>query len=426
VNTETLLNELNLLVGSDHLHLHTSTSEIALPPSWSTPPLAVILPGAVDEVVSVVRATEEAGVALLPCGGATQLHTGFPPRPDTPYLLLRTTRLNRILAYEPDDLTVTCEPGVTLAQLQNALSEHRQQVALDVALLELATLGGIVSTNASGFWRPTYGTPRDLLIGVHAVMTGGERVKGGGRVVKNVAGYDLCKLFTGAWGTLGILTELTFKVRPQPETSRTLVWEAPDLTTAARIGLSLHHTRLAAAFVLATNEHRGQPELILGLQGTEARVAWQAEEFSRLSREAGLSGSPADLPESELNALLNRQARTESDALLAARVACLPTELPDFLTRLDALPPLAMTAHCATGVLSLAANESDPALVHLIDALKPKGANRVWTRIEAELVERDNIALWGEAREDFALQRGIKQALDPKGTFSPGRFFGKL
>src|SRR5205085_10716071 len=140
---------------------------------------------------------------------------------------------------------------------------RRQFVPLDAPLPERATLGGLVSTNAAGLWRPTYGTPRDLLIGLRVVMTRGESIKGGGRVVKNVAGYDVCKLFTGAWGTLGVLTELSFKVRPLPETVRTLAWEAPDLVTAAHIGLSLHHTRLAATFLLATNEREGCPELVL-------------------------------------------------------------------------------------------------------------------------------------------------------------------
>ena len=372
----------------------------------------------------IVRIAEEFGAALLPCGGATQLHTGYPPPPETPMLLLQTGRLDRILDHQPDDLTVTCEAGVTLAQLQQALSGHRQQLALDTPLPERATLGGIVSTNASGFWRPAYGTPRDLLIGLRAVMTEGKEVKGGGKVVKNVAGYDLCKLFTGAWGTLGVITELTFKVRPVPEASRALAWEAPDLATAARIGLSLHHTRLAATFLLATNERRNRPELLLGLQGTAARVAWQAEEFTRLAAEAGLTAPPQEVAPADLKTLGDRQARAEPSIRFAARIACLPTELPAFLSRLEALPPLALTAQCASGSLTLTAE--DASLVKLIDALRPKEANRVWIRIEAGLVEQETVAVWGETREDFTLQRALKRALDPKGTFSPGRFLGKI
>jgi glycolate oxidase FAD binding subunit len=421
-----LITELQALVGAANVQADAPLPGVVASGGWEAKPSATVMPGTAAEVVAVVRAAESAGAALIPFGGSTQLHTGYPPPAVKPLLLLGTARLNRILDYQPDDLTVTCEPGVTLAALQTALAERRQMLALDVPLPERATLGGIVSANASGFWRPAYGTPRDLLIGLRAVMTGGAEVRGGGKVVKNVAGYDVCKLFTGAWGTLGVLTELTFKVRTRPEVERALAWNVPDVAIAARIGLTLHHTRLAPTYLLATNEPEGRPRLILGLQGTPSRVEWQAAEFARLAGEARLNALPVTLTPAEVDALRNAQARLGLETPLAARIACLPTDMADTVAALEAASRLRITAHCGAGLLSLAADTPTLAAVSQVQAALPAEANLVWTRLDGDFAASENVAVWGETREDFRLQRALKQSLDPNGTFSPGRFPGKI
>ena len=188
----------------------TESAEIAppLPADWPAP-AAVVAPNETAVIAPIVKAAEQAGAAIVPLGGGTQRFVGAAPKSDRPYLLLRLNACDRILAYEPDDLTVTCEPGLTLAALQTELAAKNQRLALDIPCPESATLGGIVSTNGAGFQRGAYGAARDLLLGLRAVMAGGVEIAGGGRVVKNVAGYDVCKLFTGAWGTLGVVTEIT-------------------------------------------------------------------------------------------------------------------------------------------------------------------------------------------------------------------------
>lgn len=423
MSNETLREQLIAAFGTAPI---AETPPFPLPDRWETPPVLTLMPGSADEIVQAVQIAEAEGVAILPIGSGTQLQAGYPPRPDKPYLLLSLTRLNRILDYQPDDLTVTCEPGVTLAALQQSLAERRQFLALDAPLPERATLGGIVATCTSGFWRPAYGAPRDLVIGLRAIMTDGVSVKGGGKVVKNVAGYDVCKLFTGAWGTLGVLTEITFKIRTRPDTERALAWDAPDIATAARIGLILHHARLAGTYFLATSESDHRPRLIIGLQGTSARVEWQAQEYTRLAAEAGLTAEPIPLSEADVSALRDRQARLDAETPLAGRLACLPTELPTVVQALEALSGLALTAHCATGVLSFALAKPEPAAVTQILRTLPPKANLVWTRMDRRVPDQASLALWGEPREDFVLHRALKQALDPKNTFSPGRFYGKL
>ena len=277
MNTDALLNTLQAH-GAAGL---VPSSGSALPPAcrdWPAP-LAILEPYDTAAIGEIVRQAESANVAIVVCGGGTKLHIGPPPKAERPYLLLRTARCNRLLDYTPDDLTVTCEPGMTLGALQQTLAEKNQMLALDAPLPAQSTMGGIVSANTSGLWRGALGTPRDLLIGLRAVVTGGGSVRGGGKVVKNVAGYDVCKLFTGAWGTLGAVTELTFKVRALPPARLTVGWAAPSGEAAATAGFALHSARLAPLFLLVARESDDVPRLLAGFEGLEERIQWQAEEF---------------------------------------------------------------------------------------------------------------------------------------------------
>jgi glycolate oxidase FAD binding subunit len=383
-------------------------------------------PGDVVQVAAVVRAVESASATLIVVGSGAQLQTGYPPHAGRPILLLSTARLNHITDFQPDDMTVTCEPGVTLGALQAKLAEHRQRVALDAPLPERATLGGIVSSGRTGFHRVVYGAPRDLVIGLRAVITGGVEVKGGGKVVKNVAGYDICKLFTGAWGTLGVITELTFKVGTLPERERMLAWSAPDLPTAARVGLKLHHARLAAVSFLATNDLDGQPRLVVGLQGTPSRVEWQATEYARLAAIEGLTTVPVTLSSEQIALWRDGQARLNPELPWAAQIACLPTQVSGLLARLAELPQFACTADCAIGTVALTAHAPQSAPVQQLPKLLPADANLVWTRLDGTDAALENVDRWGKPRAEFALHRAVKQAIDPQNTFSPGRFYGRI
>lgn len=394
--------------------------------SWK--PQATLSPANTAELAAIITHLEAAGAAIVPLGGGTQIHVGYPPAPERTAIVVRTSRMNRVLDFQPDDMTVTVEPGITLNALQKHLQSRNQMLALDVAFPERATLGGIVSAATSGFWRPAYGTPRDLLIGVKAIMTGSTEIKGGGKVVKNVAGYDICKLFTGAWGTVGIITELTFRVRPRPETERVLGWNVPDLATAARLGFELHQAQLAPTFVSLTNELTGRALLLVGLQGDAVRVQWQADEFAARLRAAGISEEPTLLEPLQFEMLRNGQARNTSYTPIAANISCLPTDLPALVARLEpllAFPRLRLTAHCATGLLSLAAIDVPSGTLAQFLAAFPKPSRVTWLRLD-ENPDKLELPLWGEEQGDFFLHRALKQKLDPNNTFSPGRFYGKI
>lgn len=409
----------------------------AVPAHWTNRPVAMVTPASETELTNLVRSLEANGAGLVTVGGGTHWTTGNPPRADRPYVLLSTRRLNRILDHQPDDMTVTCEPGVTLTTLQARLATHRQFLPLDTPLPERATLGGIVATNRSGFRRLVYGAPRDLVIGVRAVMHAGEQIKGGGKVVKNVAGYDVCKLFTGSWGSVGVISEITFKVYPMPEGERLLRLAAPDLATAARTALALHHAQLAPTSLLVTNELPDAPgvaTLLALLSGPETRLEWQTREIERLTNLSNLSnlsnqalGAPELAPTTTLTTLWNQLARLAPDTSLGGRLSCLLTEVAPLLATLQSLPDTRLTADCAMGVLHFATGQADANFLSAILKATPTNGNLLWTRMDSTVALRPDIIahklnLWGVSRETTTLQQTLKSSLDPEDTFNPGRF----
>src|SRR5439155_5793876 len=196
-------------------------------------PHSRVAPTSADELAAALKGANEAGRAVAPVGGGTQLDLGMPPtRLD---LVIETTGLNRVVEYEPADLTVTVEAGMRLAELQRILGEQGQFLALDPPAEEAATIGGLIATNASGPLRFSYGTARDLVIGTRVANPEGTLTHSGGRVVKNVAGYDLNKLYIGSLGTLAIVIELSFKLAPIPPASATVVGQFSDTASTSSV-----------------------------------------------------------------------------------------------------------------------------------------------------------------------------------------------
>src|SRR5271154_6953386 len=198
-NSQTITASLAAITGVDHLLALDSATHVA--------------PANTEEVAAILRFAHENRLAVVPWGGGTKQGWGYPV---TPAVLLETHRLNVIREHTWQDMTCTVEAGCTWASLQSALAQHGQMVALDPLWPEQATVGGIVATNDSGALRMKYGSLRDLIIGMTIVLADGTVARSGGKVVKNVAGYDLHKLMTGAFGTLGVITEINFRLHSIP------------------------------------------------------------------------------------------------------------------------------------------------------------------------------------------------------------------
>ncbi len=393
----------------------------SLPADWPAP-LAIARPAYAADVVAAVGEARAKSFALVPVGGGTRLDMGFPPSRD--YAVLLTTGLDQLIDYQPDDMTVTCQPGISLAALAGILAERGQRLPLDTSLPARSTLGGVFSSSASGLSRAALGGPRDLLLGLLVVTADAQVVKGGGRVVKNVAGYDLPKLFIGAWGTLGCIVEMTLRVGPIPERELTLAWRAPSVPEAASAARQLWEGRLALTAAAATDEPDGRARLVVRLEGGDERVEWQRAEICARLHAAGWSAEAEEWDADDQTALRDAHAAPGAgDAV--ARVICLPAELAALLSALAPLQPAGIVASAGDGVVSMRFMEPAPGLAPAIVRLLPAQSRLTWPALPPA-ARPAAWAPWGPPDGTHTLQRGLKQALDPDGLFSPGRFLAGL
>jgi len=240
-------------------------------------PAFAFAPGDRAEVVTALRTAAEAGMTVVPQGSRTALALGRPL--ESQDLALDLRGLHRMVSYVPDDLTVTVEAGMTLAALRTELAEHGQYLPVDPPPDDHVTIGGMLATARSGAWRGHLPAARDLVLGIEAALPCGELVKSGGRVVKNVTGYDLHRLHTGALGAFGVIVEATFKVFPLPPVTHTLAAEAESIEAAAALARATWGANLAARAISVLPPDaaahiglRAAPTVLVELAGTEAAV----------------------------------------------------------------------------------------------------------------------------------------------------------
>jgi glycolate oxidase FAD binding subunit len=378
-------------------------------------PERVFEPSTEAEARDLVLEAASAGIAIVPVGGGTGLGTGNLLRADS-WGALRTSRLTRIVEYSPDDMVVTAEAGVTLETLQNLLAEHNQFLPVDAPYPEQATLGGITATNAQGLLRPAFGLPRDRLLGARMALSDGTVIRAGGKVVKNVAGYDLCKLVAGSWGTLGLITEVTYKTNPLPPCREEIRFSA-DMMLLAEAALRVHEARLQPVYMTAYGP--ACPELKVGLMGSGMAVSWQRKAITEALVALGLSPTVGET-----------RGSAGAGSSVAARLTVKPTDIPAVLGILATVTS-EVVSHIPTGVIECAFADAAPddamGVARWTAALRdrlPAGSHLVWTRVPAQW--KRAIDVWGPTRPDHSLMRGIKDAFDLRGLFSPGRFAGRL
>ncbi len=325
--------------------------------------------------------------------------------------LITTRRLSRILRYEPADLTISVEAGITYRELSGALAEHRQMVPLDPPFSPDATIGGIVASNGSGPRRRFYGTARDMVIGMTFATLEGKLVDTGGMVVKNVAGLDMGKLMIGSFGTLAVIASVNFRVHPMPTQTRTFVWEFEKVAEAiARRDMVLKSQLQPAAIDLLKKD---------GLYQLVVQAGGSAAVLERYSRE--LPG--ARVVEGDLEHELWTGIRESTSAFLQAhgegvvvRISCKLSEVGAIL---DALPGPAV-ARAANGVVY--AYYAGWSALPLAYARGPE--TRV-IEFAPEAVRQSN-ELWPNPGSGFAMMKEIKQMLDPRDLLNRGRLYGRL
>jgi glycolate oxidase FAD binding subunit len=367
--------------------------------------------------------------AVVPWGGGSHQHFGRAPiRCDT---LLRMHGLSGVLAYAPDDLTVSVGAGTTLAELDAELAKHRQFLPLDVARPEASTIGGAVATSASSIRRSRYGGARDLVIGMTVALADGTICKAGGRVVKNVAGYDLCKLFTGSLGTLGVLLSVNLKVYPVPNVRRLALgtFKQPrDAFECARGFLRCSHYY---AFVIVEVAEPSGPAriwaLVEGYGGEMERQLTAARDLiTACGGEIDVLNDSQSHPEIR-RLIAYREGPEHTEPLL--RGAVKPAQLHDaWLAACQAFPDgnMRMSGDATTGTYTIGIGVLDEgawlllALEELRAALQAIGGHMSLTGGSASL--RASLDPWGASSGAESLSRIIKSRLDPLDVLNPGRY----
>jgi glycolate oxidase FAD binding subunit len=395
-----------------------------------------VTPGSVEEVCDAVRLAAANQFATVPCGHGTHLYIGWPPRRYDAALSVR--RLDRIVAHDASDLTVTVEAGARLHALNARLAQAGQWLPLDPSYGDSITVGGLLAADRNGPMRLAYGKVRDLLLGVKAVTADGEVLGGGGKVVKNVAGYDLPKLFVGSFGTLGVIVEASFRVWPRPAEQRVFIWPAASAVEAVESGLTLLHSGVNPILLEALNANAGETvgvgsaALVVGCAGSEAEVQAQETRLGEL-----LPGVQVveDREAEALRKALAAFPQPMNEDALVARVSVLPTDLGRLLKRFEAEAEsrgvtLEVAAHAGSGVawcqLAGPLSPLDFALCAESMRLQTR-ASRGWIVFEALPAGlHGRFDPWGFNETALPLMRRVKNALDPAGLFSPGRFVGGI
>ena len=399
-------------------------------------PFPVARPADLAELGELVRRAVADRTAVYPVGGRTMLGLGNPP--SKAGTAVDTRALAGVIDYPARDMTVTVGAGITLSQLDAILRAENQRLPIDVPLPDRATLGGAVSANASGARRFGQGTLRDYVIGIGLVNDTGAETKAGGRVVKNVAGYDLCKLYTGALGTLGVVSHLTLKLKPRPEASAFVGVACADADLGGLLEV-LHRTRTqpVAVELLGGTLAAAAPEPVAGLAahpwvvlvGYEEKaetVAWQVPRLAEELRDLKLAGTADVVAAEPLWAWLRDQPLLTS-AAVRFRATLLPGAVADFC-RLAArhAPRAQLRAHAANGIVT--GHLPEPAdfgtTRGVLETLRRAAvaAKGNLTVPHCPPAWKRDIPVWGEPRGDAALARTVRQKLDPNAVFNPGRF----
>ena len=401
-----------------------------------------VAPADAAEVAGAVRSAYGDKTPIYAIGGGTALDYGG--RPSRPGLGLSLEKLSRVVDYPADDMTITVEAGLTIAELASRLQENHQRLPIDVPNADRATIGGAIAANAGGPRRYAHGTMRDYLIGFRAVDGRGTEFGGGGRVVKNAAGYDMCKLMIGSLGTLAVITQVTLMVRPVPETFALIAGDVEDFDTAERLLAAVVHTKTlpVAVELLAGPTQPAGPmlgpaaessvaRLVVGFEGSQSEVDWMVgrlrDEWSKQGVSTPVvisSAASSTTAQTAWKWLSELPADVQINVRPGAAVAMI-----EHVLRLD--PQCSIQAHAGNGVVraawspaALSASVSETPAAALCNELRPAAADSggVATMLSVpdgvELSTRD---IWGPPRDAAVVMRAIKDRFDPRGILNPGR-----
>ena len=420
-------------------------------------PKVVVTPGTIDEVSKVVAYASQQHFSIVPRGNGTKMGMGgIPKKMD---IVLSTGRLNRITDRDCENLTLSAESGLTLGEVQQGLAKVGKGyfLPLDPPFTDKATLGGIVATNSSGPKRLLYGTARDMMIGAKAVFPNGDIVVSGGKTVKNVSGYDMCKLLIGSYGTLGILCEMTFKLLPLPEKEATLLLSFAELEEADGFAREMRGSQLIPSSLEILNAKavqkmkypvsmppNGNFLVAIGVEGVTESIDRQISEMSEIGKKHGVL--EAVTLDSDKHLAFWIAIRDFSYGLIqeypnaiSLKSNFLISKSGEMLGEYEKIAQglgidCAFISHAGNGILyshilpGKNFRSKVESFVELIEKLTAEAVKYGGGLVveSSPLSIKKKVDVWGQSRSDYLVARRLKEQIDPAGILNIGRFVGGI
>jgi glycolate oxidase FAD binding subunit len=440
------LKEIVNIVGDDNVI--SQSSELERYSIEGKMPNIAVFPKTVEEISEIMKVAYAESLAVIPRGGGTKI--GIGREPNQAHIVLGTGRLNQVLEHEASDLVAAAQCGISLKEFQGVLKEKNQFLAVDPPHLDSgATVGGIIATNDSGPRRLRYGTMRELIIGIKVVRSDGTIVKGGAKVVKNVAGYDIPKLYVGSLGTLGIIVEGIFRLYPIPELSQTYIVSFSTLEKLQEAVDSILNSSLVPTCIetlslsligaisdkLNLNLSKGKYALAIRIESVDKAVRDQIFKVKDICVERGGEGI---LIEGILEQTLWEEIRefawkSSGNNKAVAKVSVLITDVPRVFQALEGLSSnlglgIYASARAGNGVLIVAMEGEISPLIEAIGSLhnlvSPLKGNLIIQ--DAPSYVKSQVEVWGEIRASLRVMQRLKSLFDPNNILNPGRFIGGI
>lgn len=407
-------------------------------------PGLIVRPRTQEEAAATIRLSSQHRLTVLARGNGTHIDIGNPP--EQLDILLEMTALDRLLEHEAPDLTCRVEAGIALGQLQMLLATKGQWLALDPPNADFTTIGGLLATNASGPKRLRYGTARDLVIGLHTIQANGEIARSGGNVVKNVAGYDLNKLYIGSLGTLGVIVEASFKLHPLPQVERTLLFSFVRCEDAVQTTLALLRSPLQPSAIellaIKRREDTSFNDFALPDDGYTLAVDFENSTIG-IERQITETLTIANTHHAFLRSDLEGQEqerfwqriKRQMQGALTCKISIHVSQLAPYVHLIEStckrhhLTPT-IVAHAGNGILYVelspydAVTQATAAIAELRTHAQDIKGSLVVEHCPTQM--KQHLSVWGEPRADFYLMQRLKQQFDPGGLFVRGRYLGGL
>lgn len=407
------------IVGRDHI-----TDDPELKIDGLTPGL-LVRPACAEEVIACLKVCSQLDAAAIPAGRMNWLDCGNPLK--RAEVVLSLDRMCRIIDYSAADLTATVEAGLSLAEFNEMTTKQRQWLPLDPPGFKSASLGAVAACNSSGALRLGFGTPRDYVIGLKLAHVDGTESKSGGRVVKNVAGYDLNKLYVGSYGTLAVITELTFKLRPLAERNTTLMITSRFRGPLFLLARKLLASELQPSSVILTSRlspvgiQLPDDALLVRFIDTDAAVEHQ---LSSVRESLGEDLKATQLTEAEAKAVWSEVADIDQHSIrvrFSVPLSAVPAEFEKaFLAHLECVA----CADIGAGIIRVGFDTEERKVVAQIKKLRSNavaaGGSLVIEKAPAEV--RRAADAWGDVGSTAPLMRSLKDRFDPQSLLNPGKF----